>query len=260
MADLLRENARHRPLTLTTTDGVVLDAALLSTARARETAVVVANGFTGSWRNPVNRRFALRMASAGDVLVFDFRGHRVSGGRCTVGDREVLDMEAAVSHLREAGYRRIATVGFSMGAAVAVRHAALDRDLAATVSVGGPSRWYYRGTFRMWLLHLGIERRVGRFFLRWFRKVRVIDEPWDPVPPDPTRSAGRIAPTALLVVHGDADAFFPVEHARRIHAAAAPPKELWIEAGMGHAERAMTPECADRIAAWVAARMSGTPQ
>ncbi|RCV55920.1 alpha/beta hydrolase [Marinitenerispora sediminis] len=218
----------------------------------------MANGFTGTWRSPHTRMIARRLLAVGDVLAFDFRGHRSSTGVCTVGDREVHDLEAALAHLRGLGYTRFATVGFSMGAAVAVRHAAMFGGPAAVVAVSGPSRWYYRGTSRMRLLHFGIERPAGRLFLRLVRKVRVVDRHWDPVPPDPTESAGRVAPAALLVVHGDADAYFPLEHAYRVHEAAREPRELWIEPGMGHAERAVTPELADRIAGWLAGRLDGT--
>ena len=57
----------------------------------------------------------------------------------------------------------------------------------------------------------------------------------------------------LLVVHGDADHYFPVEHAEQLFAAANEPKELWIEPGFGHAEAAVTPDLLDRIGRWLAA-------
>ncbi|WP_181788171.1 alpha/beta hydrolase, partial [Streptomyces phytophilus] len=49
------------------------------------------------------------------------------GGRSTVGDREVLDLAAAVAWARSLGHRRVATVGFSMGGSVVLRHGALYR-------------------------------------------------------------------------------------------------------------------------------------
>ncbi|GAA4892772.1 alpha/beta hydrolase [Streptomonospora salina] len=241
---------------ITTSDGIELDAALIRGGAERTTAVVLANGFTGTWRNPANRMIAQRLLPVGDVLGFDFRGHRSSGGRCTVGNLEVHDLQAVCAHLREQGYARIASVGFSMGAAVVVRHAAGFGGVDAVAAVSGPGLWYYRGTRRMRLLHLGVERALGRWFLRAARKVRVIDSQWDPVPPDPTEMAADLA-APLLVVHGDADTYFPVEHAERIHAAAPGPKDLWIEPGMGHAERAMTPERAERLAQWLARRLPG---
>ncbi|GAA3763663.1 alpha/beta fold hydrolase [Spinactinospora alkalitolerans] len=254
MPDPVPQAQPHRNR-LTTSDGVHIDSVLMRGSGTRTTAVVVANGFTGTWRSPGTRMIARRLLAAGDVMLFDFRGHHESTGECTVGDQEVLDLEAAVAHLRGLGYTGIATVGFSMGAAVVIRHAAMFGGVGAVAAVSGPGRWFYRGTSRMRLLHFGVEQAVGRLFLRLARNVRVIDRHWEAVPPDPTEAAADIAPTPLLVVHGDADAYFPVEHAHRIHEAAGEPKELWIEPGMGHAERAMTPERADRLADWLTGRM-----
>ncbi|WP_285761903.1 alpha/beta hydrolase [Nocardiopsis ansamitocini] len=253
MSDLLHDQLPRpepRRQRLTTSDGVHIDSVLRKVG-TRTAAVVLANGFTGTWRSPNTTMIADRMLAVGDVMTFDFRGHYDSSGECTVGDQEVLDLEAVVAHLREIGYTRIATVGFSMGAAVAVRHAGMFGGVSAVVAVSGPSRWFYRGTARMRLLTFGVEQPVGRLFLRLARKVRVVRRTWEVIPPDPTELAGAIAPAGLLVVHGDADSYFPVEHARRIHEAAADPKELWIEPGMGHAERAMTPKRAERVAVWL---------
>ena len=71
----------------------------------------------------------------GGVIAIDFRGHGRSGGRSTVGDREVLDVDAAARHARHLGYRRVGLIGFSMGGAVVVRHAGLLGGVDAVVSV-----------------------------------------------------------------------------------------------------------------------------
>ena len=47
-----------------------------------------------------------------------------------------------------------------------------------------------------------------------------------------------IAPTPLLIVHGDRDGYFPVDHPRMLADAAGGHAELWLEPGMGHAENA----------------------
>lgn len=245
---------------LTTPDGVRIDSVLLRGTRTRTSAVVLANGFTGTWRSPHTRAIAARLLAVGDVLLFDFRGHHASTGFSTVGDREVIDLQTAVDHLRAQGYTQIATLGFSMGAAVAVRHAGLFGGVNAVVAVSGPSRWFYQGTTRMRLLTFGVTRPAGRLLLRLTRNVRVLDRPWDPVPLDPTELAGAVAPAGLLVVHGDADPYFPVEHARRIHEAAQDPRELWIEPGMEHAERAVAvrPDLVDRLASWLSLYLAAT--
>ncbi|MEU2654335.1 alpha/beta fold hydrolase [Streptomyces sp. NPDC007325] len=221
------------------------------------TAVVVAHGFTGSLDRPAVRRAAEVLGRhAAAVVTFSFRGHGGSGGLSTVGDREVLDLAAAVRWARELGHARVVTVGFSMGGSVVLRQAALDRgtDAApdAVAAVSAPARWYYRGTAPMRRLHWVVTRPVGRLVGRYGLRVRIDRRPWDPVPLSPVEAAARIAPTPLLVVHGDRDAYFPLDHPRTL--AAAGGAELWLEPGMGHAENAAAEELLDRLGAWLVRR------
>lgn len=219
--------------------------------------IVLAHGFTGSWRRPAVRRVASVLGEFGGVVSFDFRGHGRSGGHSTVGHQEVRDVTAAVGWARELGYARVVTVGFSMGAAVVVRHAGLTKSVAAVAAVSGPSRWYYRGTVAMRRVHWVLERPVGRLVGRVALRTRISPQTWpEPAPEPPYVLAARIAPVPLLVVHGDADDYFPVEHAETLFAAAREPKQLWIEPGLGHAENAVTPELVRRIGAWLAAASS----
>lgn len=237
---------------LTTRDGVRIDAH--HDPGPAGLGIVLAHGLTGAWRRPAVRRAAVALSRVGGVVSFDFRGHGRSGGQSTVGDREVLDLAAAVAWARELGYPRVATVGFSMGAAVAIRHAASagDGELAGVVAVSGPSRWFYRDTVAIRRVHWLIEKPLGRFAGRVWRRTRIAASGWHTIPEPPDAAAARIAPTPLLVVHGDADALFPVEHAHALHAAAGEPKQLWIEPGFGHAENAASRELLARIGDWLA--------
>ncbi len=234
---------------LQTSDGVPISAH--HDPGPADLAIVVAHGFTGSWRRPAVRRAALVFSDHAGVVSFDFRGHGRSAGLSTVGDREVHDVAAAVDWARSLGYERVATVGFSMGASVVVRHAALLGGVRAVVAVSGPARWYYRGTPSMRRAHWVIERPLGRLVARTALRTRITPQGWQPVPEAPHEVAARISPTPLLVVHGDADAYFPLEHAHQLFDSAADPKELWIEPGFGHAENAAEPELLHRIGAWI---------
>ncbi len=209
------------------------------------------------------RRVAGTFARYGAVVTFSFRGHGASGGRSTVGDREVLDLAAAVAWAREPGHRRVVTVGFSMGGSVVLRQAALcDTDSGlrpdAVVSVSAPARWYYRGTAPMRRLHWLVTRPGGRLVTRYGLRTRVHHRGWDPVPLSPVEAAARIAPTPLLVVHGERDAYFPVDHPRMLAAAAGDHGELWLEPAMGHAEHAATDALLRRIGGWAVTR-AGRP-
>ncbi|MBJ6645273.1 alpha/beta hydrolase [Streptomyces sp. BSE7-9] len=216
---------------------------------------VIAHGFTGDADRPHVRRVARVFARYGAVVTFSFRGHGRSGGRSTVGDREVLDLAAAVAWARELGHTRVVTVGFFMGGSVVLRHAALDASgVEAVVSVSAPARWFYRGTAPMRRLHWLVTRPSGRLVGRYGLRTRIHHRQWDPVPLSPVEAVPRIAPTPLLVVHGDQDAYFPLDHPLMLADAAGEHGELWVEHGMGHAENAAPEPLLRRIGDWAVAR------
>jgi pimeloyl-ACP methyl ester carboxylesterase len=241
--------------TIVTDDGVPIDAVHLPGQGGL--GIVLAHGFAQSWQRPGVWKVATGLNRAAGVVTFDFRGHGRSGGVSTLGDLEVRDVDVAVAYARELGYQQIATVGFSMGGSIVLRHAALRGGVDAVVSVSGPGRWYYRGTLPMRRVHWAVEHRVGRLVTKRFLKTRIYQGRWDPIPMPPAEAAALIAPIPLLVVHGDRDAFFPVEHAHQLYDAAREPKDLWIEPGFGHAESAATHALLDRIGAWVVAASAG---
>jgi pimeloyl-ACP methyl ester carboxylesterase len=220
----------------------------------RPLAVVVAHGFTGSIDKPAVKAVVDALAGHAGVVAFDFRGHGGSSGQSTLGDKEILDLDAAVRHARVLGYADVVTCGWSMGGSVVLRHAALLRPDAgmgvdAVVSVSAVSRWFYRDTKPMRRLHWAVESRLGRLVARHAFRTRITSAGWDQVPESPVEVVGRIAPIPVLLVHGDADHYFPVEHPEALFAAANEPKELWLLKGFGHAENAATPELLDRIGA-----------
>jgi pimeloyl-ACP methyl ester carboxylesterase len=242
--------------TLVTADGVPIDAVHLPGSCGL--GIVVAHGFTLSWQRPTVWRIAKRLNETGvGVVIFDFRGHGRSGGLSTLGDREIYDLDVAAAWAREFGYQQIATVGFSMGGSVVLRHAGLIGGIEAVVSVSGPGRWYYRGTERMRRVHFAVEHRLGRILTRQLLNTRICPDGWNPVPVPPAEAAAKIAPTPLLIVHGDKDPYFPPDHARQLYQAAREPRELWLVPGMGHAESATGHELVDRIARWIDAAING---
>ncbi|MDX3076482.1 alpha/beta hydrolase [Streptomyces sp. NPDC088354] len=253
-----------RRAVLLTEDGVRIDAAYAPGGTRDGFAIVVAHGFTGALERPAVRRAAEifgQVDGVGGVVTFSFRGHGRSGGRSTVGDREVLDLDAAVRWARRAGHRRVVSVGFSMGGSVVLRHAGRTTahegaHIDAVVSVSSPARWYYRGTAPMRRVHWAITRPAGRLLSRGLLGTRIHHRDWNPVPVPPVEAVPFIPPTPLLVVHGDRDGYFPLDHPRSLAEAAGDAAELWIEPGFGHAENAAPEELLRRIAAWAAARVS----
>jgi pimeloyl-ACP methyl ester carboxylesterase len=225
---------------------------------AGEIGVVFLPGFSGSSGKLVVREVAERLRPFAGVLVVDLRGHGHSSGMCTFGDREVLDADAAVGAARDLGYRRVVTVGWSMGASTALRHAALAgrgrvhgfavrNPVDAVVSVSAPSRWFVRDTAPMRRLEWLAATAGGRAVARRALKVRISPDGWPEIPAAPVEVVGDIAPTPLLVVHGDEDSYFTLDHPRALAAAAGRPSEVWIVPGFGHAEAGVTDVLVERI-------------
>jgi fermentation-respiration switch protein FrsA (DUF1100 family) len=99
-----------------------------------------------------------------------------------------------------------------------------------------------------WLLETAPGRLVG---------ARLLDlrlgEPWEEVPVSPLEAVALVAPTPLLLVHGDRDTYFPVEHFRALVRAAGPGATAIVVPGFGHAENGVTAPLVERIGRWASA-------
>lgn len=257
-------------VTVRTSDGVDLHGIVVPAALPvplgpgeRPLTFVLAHGFTHSTARQPFLRLASWLARFGEVRGLDSRGHGRSGGASGVGgDPELLDVDAAVRAAREDGAGTVVTVGLSMGGGAVLRQAAAgDARPDAVVGVSAVSRWYVRDTVPMRRVHWMLETSVGRRLGARVMGVRLAG-PWENAPRSPLELVSSIAPTPLLLVHGDRDAYFPVEHARALARAAGPATELWVVPGMGHAESGMTGPLAERVGRWAretVGRVPGVP-
>lgn len=218
--------------TLRTLDGVALPARWWNASGRRGTAAVLAHGFTGSKDDAAVGAVAESLRADGhDVLSYDSRGHGGSGGLCTLGDLERLDVAAAVALVRERA-ERIVVVGASMGAIAVLRHAAADPDLAGVVAVSSPAGWRIPRTARTALAAAITRTPAGRRLAARRMGVRVSPRWTNPEPP--RALAARIT-VPIAVVHGSDDRFVrPSEAAEIAEAATAGRCRLGVVSGMGH--------------------------
>lgn len=211
-------------ISLTTSDGVRLVGWMIP-ADAPRGLVVLCHGYLSQRGSVLGLAPELHKAGYTCVM-FDFRRHGESGGdMSTLGHLERRDLIAALDYAeRLPGHAGmpIGVLGISMGGAVAIMVAAEDRRVLAVVSdsayadLGGAVNAFLRRSFGPFSF-LGTpikwigERQIGR---------RASDV-------SPEKTASKLSPRPLLLIHGDEDVTVPVRDAERIFAAAREPKELW---------------------------------
>ena len=204
-----------RTLRLRTADGVDLAAdAWLPGDEAPATAVVLAHGFTAHRRDASVMAMAHDLRDAGHaVVVPDMRGHGESGGLCSLGDREGLDVAAAAAAAARDLAPRVVLVGASLGAIAVLRHGVDDPGLAGVVTVSSPAQWRLRSpraAFAAVLTRTGAGRRLAR------RLGARLDSTWRWTEPPDALAARLTVP--LAVVHGTGDRFMPTSEAEILHA------------------------------------------
>lgn len=249
--------APHAVTRVRTADGVSLCCSYLpGPSGAAGPAVVLAPGFAGHRTKPAYALLAERLARRVAVLTLDLRGHGRSAGRCSFGVGEVADVAAGAEELRRRGHRWVGAIGASMGATAVLRAAGLVEPASfdAVASISAPAVWGLADTPAMRSINRTITVGWYRALVGALVHVRIAENPWrGPVPPEaPVEVVGAIAPTPLLLVHGQDDHFFSPDQARLLFDAAADPRALWIEpAGFGHAEDGLRAPFADRLTAAV---------
>lgn len=229
-------------LTLTAADGVRLNAWRLPGPPDPLCSVVLVHGFVNSSRSPNIHRFAHLLGSRAEVIVPDMRGHGRSGGRCSMGRHEPLDVDAAVGAATPG--LPVVTVGTSLGGAAVLLHAGTFGGVAGSVGISAPAHGELDrvGTHRV---RRWVSGRAGRVFLATALRTRV--GPDCIYLPEAGSVVARIAPAFTIVVHDPEDWYFGPEHAQLIHDWAAEPKALWWYEGAGHGGDLLTSELAGRL-------------
>ena len=168
-----------------------------------------------------------------NVLLFDFRAHGESGGvRYTLGAAEQRDVLGAVAFLEARGFgaNRTGFWAHSMGAATVLLTAGALDEVRAIVADSSFARLDD-------LLAEELPRASGLpgFFnfpiLFFARELFGVDT----TIVNPVDAVSGLPPDSLFIIHAEADRLIPVDHARRIAAAAGPAvHDLWIFPGGRH--------------------------
>ena len=218
-----------------TGDGIALRGWFLPAAGSGRVVLIVHgrnSNRTGDDGQYVPHAAAL-VAHGYNALLFDLRGHGESGGvRYTLGTAEQRDVLGAVAYLESRGFapERMGFWSHSMGAATVLLAAAVSPEVRAIVADSSFARLED-------LLGRELPRASGLpgffnppilFFARTLfgADARMVN---------PVEVVDGLPPDSLFIIHGEADGLVPVDHARRIAAAAGPAVyDLWIVPGARH--------------------------
>ncbi len=149
-----------------------------------------------------------------DVVLMDLRGHGYSSGPYTTwGVREKCDVKAVIDELvkTEPIHDRIYACGSSMGAAVAIQYAAIDRRCKGVIAIAPPAK--AKGAFRKMLCLVP----KGQFD-------KAVDRAGELGGFDPAEASAQAAAEKLhcplLVVQGKWDMLVSVDEAEAVFEAA----------------------------------------
>jgi uncharacterized protein len=228
--EALEGHGRSGPI-LRTTDGVALATRCWISDAPSAATVVICHGLTGNKDDPRVVALAERLYHDGyQVVTYDSRGHGNSGGICTLGKFEGLDVAAIVEWVQKRG-SQLVLVGASLGAVAALAYAAENHSLMGVVAISSPGDSRLPFHFRS-LVTAGLARtRLGR---RWAkRKMNVRIGPW--TAPESARNLLQAVRCPVVVMHGSADPIVPRGFSLADGLREGPLRELVVVPGMGHA-------------------------
>ncbi|MCB0077509.1 MAG: alpha/beta fold hydrolase [Anaerolineales bacterium] len=239
----------HRRFYVTTRDDVRIAGIYLDRADT-DSLVIYVHGFMAGKDHHHVPRFVQAFSHFFDVMAIDLRGHGESGGGCTMGEMEVLDVEATIQYARSLGYEHITTIGSSMGGATVIRHAALHQSQNAVVTIGAFADVSDIGRPNSdYGLHLLYNSgRLGEMWSYVTRGTRLANLRHHQTP---LQLVGQVAPLPLLLIHGEWDVTVHPRAAQLLYDAAREPKRMILVERGGHDAPHLTAATAQLIRDWM---------
>ena len=169
------------------------------------------------------------------VLIFNFRGTGVSEGNLDMFGW-TRDLKAVLNYLYTVPVvdeSRLALLGFSGGAAVAIYVASQDGRVSGVATCACPAEFTFLtegGNPQSLIDHfysIGAirDKDFPRSSQEWLNGFHLVS---------PIKNVAGIAPRPLLLVHGNRDETVDVSHAHRLYDKAGEPRQIVIVDGAGH--------------------------
>ena len=214
--------AEYEDIELKTEDGLKLKGWHI---KGGEKCIILLHGYSVSkWDEVYMHKMTERMWKAGySVLAVDLRAHGESEGKhTTLGDREILDIQAMVQYARER-CREIYIIGYSMGGFLALRAASMG--LGKKVIADSP----YINTDKSGARGLKYFANLPEWLYTFIKPFGILISGINYENTDPFKFAKEIkVPT--LIIAGKKDPLIKIEEVKEFVQAASN-VELWITEG-----------------------------
>ena len=226
----------YEEVTLKTAEGISLSCWLIPGPPDAKGTVVYLHGVSEC--KIVGLPMAKKLRDRGyNVFLYDSRRHGDSGGDfCTYGFYEKHDTTTVINYLfsrNDLSVGKIALFGSSMGAAVAVQVAAIDKRVAALVAESGFATLrtifddYQRRMIKLpwhYLRNIVIKRSE---YMAHFKANAV----------SPLEAVKEIS-VPIFILHGTGDNLITYTYSEKVYEQANQPKELWLIPGAKHNDMA----------------------
>lgn len=195
--------------------------------------VLIMHGYRNRMYNMLG--WAEGFADAGyRAVLIDMRGHgRSSGDYISYGVNEHRDAIAVIDELarRDLIAGKLGVWGISMGGSTAIMAAAKDKRIATVIAVAPFT------SLRAVLPGFSRTALVGAFDsdeeIQQFLDDASGEAGFDPDDADALSAMKRVT-VPVMIVHGQADEWVPVDHGRQLFEAAPPGSHLFVQALAGH--------------------------
>jgi dipeptidyl aminopeptidase/acylaminoacyl peptidase len=236
-------------VTLTTADGLELQGCYLRTPAARKGVVLFGLEFGSNRWGCVPYCEFLREQGY-DIFTFEMRGQGGSPAQAGyeplqwVTDYEVIDFQSALAYLKSRPDRHANGVGFfglSKGAGAGLMVAARDDFVRCCVTDGA------FGTFttmmpylKQWMFIYIRQRWAAKMLPHWYLRmlakmaIRRVEAERGCHYPGLEKALAKLAPRALLMIHGGADNYIKPDMARTLFDRAGEPRDFWLVEGAKH--------------------------
>ena len=227
---------KYENVSFKTSDGVDIAGWFIHSKEKSNKTIIICHGCGADSPDVLPVTLFLNKKTGFNLLFFDFRNHGRSGGKVSsLGRLETYDLIAAVDFLKTQKPEfaaEIGVFGISMGGAVAITAAAVDRRIGAVVADSPFSSFNY------------IISRYAKLFYRipkyplvpvtlFFTRFRL---GFNPDNASAIRWVSKISPRPVFFVHGDMDERIPLSESIKLYNSAGEPKQLWTVKGAGHME------------------------